>query len=207
MSLLGKRQLGVSSPYQPQPQRHPPTHLVSQDIEDLEILIRSIADELERAEQEKTRMAAGGKDPWSSGSEGTRSPDLLATPVSAITSPMIGIDTPPPHGQIDSPTSSISSSRGTRDKPVQHSKSRPKERSQGTSSSTSKPAPAPQAGDEKRRREKATAKSKTKTPTETKDSSTRMRSRREGSDGSKGEKESTKRTEMQTLLRVALLCK
>jgi hypothetical protein len=189
MSLLGKRRLGVSSPYpyQPQPNYQVPTQPVSEDIEDLESLIRSTADELERAEREKDIMAADGKDTWSSGSEGTRSPDLLATPVSAITSPMIGLDTTSPMGRSqNSPTSSILSSREGRDKPVHQSKSRPKERSQATTTSASKSTPAPTTGNEKRKPDKVGAKSKTKAPTDGKAQSTRTRSRREGLERRKG---------------------
>jgi len=217
MSLLGKRRLGVSStspftPQQTRPDYQVPIHPATEDIEDLESLIRSIADELERAEKAKAKGSMPtGKDSWSSGSEGTRSPDLLATPVSAADSePFMGLDTPPSMGDTqESPTSHASSGRRGLDK-AQQSNSRPKERSQAMSTSTSSSAAKSTArittANETVKREKSSGKSKTKATSEERAQSTRTRSRREGLDGSKGGKESIERTEMQTFLRVALLC-
>lgn len=215
MSLLGKRRLGVSStspftPQQPRPNYQVPIHPATEDIEDLELLIRSIADELERAETAKAKAKGAmstREDSWSSGSGGTRSPDLLATPVSAADSdPPMGLDTPPPMRDTqDSPTSLASSGRGGLDK-AQQSNSRPKERSQATSTSTSKSKVKTTTTNDKVKREKSAGKSQTETTSEKRAQATRTRSRREGLDDSKGEKEPLKRTEMQTYLRVALLC-
>lgn len=217
MSLLGKRRLGVSStspftPQQTRPDYQVPVHPATEDIEDLESLIRSIADELERAERAKAKGAMPTReDSWSSGSEGTRSPDLLATPVSAADSdPSMGLDTPPPMGDTqDSPKSLAPSGRGGLDK-AQYPKSRPKERNQATSTSTStstsKSGAKTTTTNDAVKRETSSGKSKTKATSEERAQSTRTRSRREGLDDSKGEKEPIKRTEMQTFLRVALLC-
>jgi hypothetical protein len=200
MSILGNRRLGVSSPL-------PPTHTIyelpkplSRDLEDLESLIRSLADELERAEDQKAMQK-------SDSSTGTGSPDLLATPVTTSNSPISDMGdqviTPPPVRHREHTSKSASREERGSDEKARHA--RVKERS-GVSTSTGPEGKRTRS--EKPRREKVDDKSSSKPVTEEKAQSTRTRSRREGLDGSsEKKKDPVKRTEIQTFIRIALLCK
>jgi hypothetical protein len=201
MSILGNHRLGVSSPL-------PPTHTIdetpkplSRDLEDLESLIRSLADELERSELEK------GMQHSSNSSTGTGSPDLLATPITASNSPISEMGdqviTPPPVRHREHTSKSASREGRGSDEKARHA--RVKERS-GVSASTG--SEGKRTRSEKPRREKAEDGSSSKAGKEEKAQSTRTRSRREGLDGSSDKKKvPVKRTEIQTFIRIALLCK
>jgi hypothetical protein len=199
MSLLGKHRLGVSSPLTPSHIICEPPQPLSRELEDLESLIRSLADELERAEDQKGMQK-------SDSSTGTGSPDLLATPVTASNSPISEMGneviTPPPISHREHKTKSATrEERGSDDK-ARHA--RVKERS-GVSASTG--SDGKRTRSDKPRREKVDDKSSSKPVTEEKAQSTRTRSRREGLDGaSEKKKVPVKRSEIQTFIRIALLC-
>jgi hypothetical protein len=201
MSLLGERRLGVSSPLPPTIHTiYEPPQPLSRDLEDLESLIRSLADELERAEYKKAMQK-------SDSSTGTGSPDLLATPVTANNSPISDmgdrIITPSPVRHREHTSKNASKEGRGGDEKARHA--RVKERS-GVSASTG--AEGKRTRSEKPRREKVDDISSSKPEKEEKAQSTRTRSRREGLDGSSGKKKDpVKRTEMQTFIRIALLCK
>jgi hypothetical protein len=199
MSLLGKHRLGVSSPSAPSNTIYEPPKPLSRDLEDLESLIRSLADELERAEDQKGMQK-------SDSSMGTGSPDLLATPVTASNSPISEMGdqviTPPPvrHREHTS-KSAPREDRGSGEK-ARHARTR--ERG-GVSASTG--SEGKRTRSDKPRRVKADDKSSSKPVNEEKAQSTRTRSRREGLDGSSDKKKDpVKRTEIQTFIRIALLC-
>ena len=203
MSILGENRLGVSSPLPSSHTISEPPKPLSRDLEDLESLIRSLADELERAEDQKAMQK-------SDISTGTGSPDLLSTPNTAYNSPISDMAevlvTPPTQSRRDEDhfKSASREGRGSAEK-ARHARTREKERS-GVSASTG--SDGKRTRSEKRRREKADDKSSLKGPIDEKAQSTRTRSRREGLDGSSDKKrESVKRTEIQTFIRIALLCK
>jgi hypothetical protein len=201
MSILGNHQFGVSSPLPPSHIIYEPPKPLSRDLEDLESLIRSLADELERAEYKK------GMPKSDTGSEGTGSPDLLATPVTANNSPISDmgdrIITPSPVQHREHTSKSASREGRGSDEKARHA--RVKERS-GVSASTG--SEGKRTRSEKPRREKVDEKSSSKPVTEEKAQSTRTRSRREGLDGSSEKKKvPVKRSEIQTFIRIALLCK
>jgi hypothetical protein len=201
MSILGNHRVGVSSPLPPTHTIYEPPQPLSRDLEDLESLIRSLADELERSEQEK------GMQQSSNSSTGTGSPDLLATPVTASNSPISDmgdrIITPPPIRHREHTSKRASRTEKGSDEKARHA--RVKERS-GVSASTGSEGKCTRS--EKPRREQADDKSSSKPVTEEKAQSTRTRSRREGLDGSSDKKKvPIKRTEIQTFIRIALLCK
>jgi hypothetical protein len=200
MSILEKHRLGVSSPLPPSHTIYEPSKPLSRDLEDLESLIRSLADELERAEHKKGIQK-------SDSSTGTESPDLLATPVTASNSPISDMGdqviTPPPIRHREHTSKSASRTETGSDEKARHA--RVKDRS-GVSASTE--SEGKRTRSEKPRREKADDKSSSKPVTEEKAQSTRTRSRREGLDGSSDKKKvPVKRTEIQTFIRIALLCK
>lgn len=203
MSILAKHQLGVSSPL-------PLSHTISEtpkplsrDLEDLESLIRSLADELERAEDQKAMQK-------SDSSTGTGSPDLLATPTTTSNSPKSDMAedlvTPPTKSRRDGDHSKSVPREGRgSDEKARHARTREKERSVVSASTGSE---GKRTRSEKLRREKADDKSSSQPPFDEKARATRTRSRREGLDGSSDKKrETVKRTEIQTFIRIALLCK
>jgi hypothetical protein len=200
MSIPGKPRLGVSTPFQPVHTIYEHPQPISRDLEDLESLIRSLADELERAEYKK------GMPKSDTGSEGTGSPDLLATPDtsnSPISEMGDQVITPPPVRHREHKTKSAT--REDRGSDVKARHARVKERS-GVSASTG--SEGKRTRSEKPRREKAEDGSSSKAGKEEKAQSTRTRSRREGLDGSSGKKKDpVKRSEIQTFVRIALLCK
>jgi hypothetical protein len=201
MSILGEQRLGVSSPLPPSHTIYEPPQPISRDLEDLESLIRSLADELERAEYKK------GMPKSDTGSEGTGSPDLLATPVTANNSPISDmgdrIITPSPVQHREHTSKSAPSKGEGSDGKARHA--RVKERS-GVSASTG--SEGKRTRSEKPQREKADDESSSKAGKEEKAQSTRTRSRREGLDESSEKKrDPVKRTEIQTFIRIALLCK
>jgi hypothetical protein len=200
MSILGKSRLGVSSPLPPSRTIYESPKPLSRDLEDLESLIRSLADELERAEDKKGIQK-------SDSSTGTGSPDLLTTPITTSNSPIseMGdrIVTPPPVRHREHTSKSASRTETGSDEKARHA--RVKERS-GVSTSTG--SEGKRTRSEKPRREKVDEKSSSKPVTEEKAQSSRTRSRREGLDGaSEKKKDPVKRSEIQTLIRIALLCK
>jgi len=203
MSILGKHRLGVSSPL-------PSSHTISEtpkplsrDLEDLESLIRSLADELERTEDQKAMQK-------SDSSPGTGSPDLLATPTTASNSPISemaeDLVTPPTKSRRDGDHSNRASREGRgSDEKARHARTREKERS-GVSASTG--SEGKRTRSEKPRREKVDDQSSSRPAKEDHAQSTRTRSRRDGLDGtSEKKKVPVKRTEIQTFIRIALLCK
>jgi hypothetical protein len=200
MSILGKHRLGVSSPLPPSHTIYEPPKPLSRDLEDLESLIRSLADELERAEDQKAMQK-------SDSSTGTGSPDLLATPVTASNSPISDMGdqvvTPPPVRHREHPSKSASREGRGGDEKARHA--RVKERS-GVSASTG--SEGKRTRSDKPRREKVDEKSSSKPAKEEQAQSTRTRSRREGLDGSSDKKKvPIKRSEIRTFIRIALLCK
>ena len=203
MSILGKHRLGVSSPLPSSHTISEPPKPLSRDLEDLESLIRSLADELERAEDQKAMQK-------SDSSTGTGSPDLLATPPTTSNSPISDMAedlvTPPTKSRRDGDQSKSASREGRgSDEKARHARTREKERS-GVSASTG--SDGKRTRSEKPRKEKADDKSSSKPVEEEKAQSTRTRSRREGLDGAPDKKkEPVKRTEIQTFIRIALLCK
>ena len=202
MSSLGKRRLGVSSPLPSSHTISEPPKPLSRDLEDLESLIRSLADELERAEDQKATQK-------SNSSTGTGSPDLLATPTTASNSPMSEMGdqvvTPPPVRHREHNPKSAARDERARGEKAQHARTREKERS-GVSASTG--SDGKRTRSEKPKREKVDDQSSSKSAKEEKAQSTRTRSRRDGLDGASDKKEETvQRTEMQTFIRIALLCK
>jgi hypothetical protein len=142
----------------------------------------------------------------SDSSTGTGSPDLLATPVTAFNSPISEMGdqviTPPPVRHREH-TSKIASREGRGgDEKARHA--RVKEKS-GVSASTG--SDGKRTRSEKPRREKVDEKSSSKSVTEEQAQSTRTRSRHEGLDGSSDKKKvPVKRSEIQTFIRIALLC-
>ena len=199
MSLLGDHRLGVSPPLPPSHTIHEPPESLSRDLEDLESLIRSLADELERAEDQKAMQKLSNS--------GTGSPDLLATPITASDSPIAEMGdqviNPPPIRHREHTSKSTSRSEKGSDEKARHARTREKS---GVSTGTG--SEGKRARTEKPRREKADDKSSSKSVTEEKAQSTRTRSRREGLDASSEKKKvPIKRTEIQTFIRIALLCK
>jgi len=205
MSLLGKRRLGVSSPLSQRPRAvYQPPNPQSKDIEDLESLIRSLADELEYAEEEKARRERTKSNDTAntSGSEGTRSPDLLATP-SDLGSPVssMGDQVITPPSSTRQPDNAASRGRGGDGKAEL---GRGKEKGHASSSNESE---RHHARGTRTGRGKEQGKTTAQWPVEEKVQSTRTRSRREGLNESSGEKKDpVKRTEFQSLIRAALLC-
>ena len=205
MSSLGKRRLGVSSPLSQHPRAaNQPPNPQSKDIEDLESLIRSLADELEYAEEEKARRERTKSNDTAntSGSEGTRSPDLLATP-SDLGSPVssMGDQVITPPSSTRQPDNAASRGRGGDGKAEL---GRGKEKGHASSSNESE---RHHARGTRTGRGKEQGKTTVQEPVEEKVQSTRTRSRREGLHGSSEEKKDpVKRTEIQSLIRVALLC-
>jgi hypothetical protein len=200
MSLLGKRRLGVSSPLPPAHTIYEPPKPLSGDLEELESLIRLLADELERAEDKK------GVPKLNTGGEGTQSPDRLATPITASNSPIseMGdrIVTPPPVRHREHTSKSASREGTGSDEKALYARTREKS---GVSVSTG--SDGKRTRSEKPRRDKADDKSISKVPVGEKAQSTRTRSRRDGLDGaSNKKKDPVKRTEIQTFIRIALLC-
>lgn len=198
MSILGKRRLGVSSPTSHTIYEAPKP--LSRDLEDLETLVRSIADDLERTEHEKGMEK-------SDSSMGMRSPGLSATPISASNSPIseMGdrIVTPPTKSRGAGGTSKSASAEGRgSDEKARHARTREKSGVPASTGSGGK-----RTHSDKPRREKADNKPSSRTSGDEKAQSTRTRSRREGLDGSsEKKKDSVTRTEIQTLIRIALLC-
>lgn len=199
MSILGKRRLGVSSPFTPSQPTYESPKTLSRDLEDLESLVRSLADELERAENEKRIPKSDN------GGEITRSTQILATP-DTFNSPMSEtgeqVITPPVRHREHTSKSTPSEGRGSEEK-ARHAGNR--ERS-GVSASTG--SEGKRTRSEKPRRDKMEDKSNSGMPVDEKAQSTRSRSRRDGLDGaSEKKKVPVKRTEMQTFIRISLLCK
>jgi len=201
MSILGKHRLGVSSPLPPSHTIYEPSKPLSRDLEDLESLIRSLAEKLERAEDQKAMQKS------SDSSSGTGSPDLLATPITASDSPIAEMGdqviSPPPVRHREHTSKNASREGRGSDEKARHA--RMKERG-GVSTSTG--SEGKRTRSEKPRRDKADDKSSSKPVTEEKAQSTRTRSRREGLDGSSDKKKvPVNRTGIQTFIRIALLCK
>jgi hypothetical protein len=208
MSILGKRRLGVPSPLQTPQSRaiyESPPNPLARDIEDLESLIRTLADELERAEEEKAMQNRPGSSDTSTSSEGTRSPDLLATPVTAFASPISEMSqevVTPPSRSRHQPDTRTRSSRSRGDGKAQHTGE--KERSRVSAPATTEDK---HSRSDRRKGEKKPEKLSEKGSTKEVAQWTRTRSRREGLDGSSGEKmPHVKRTEIQSFIRIALLC-
>jgi hypothetical protein len=200
MSILGKHRLGVSSPIPPSHTISEPSKPLSRDLEDLESLIRSLADELERAEDQKAMQK-------SDSSTGTGSPDLLATPVTASNSPISEMGdqvvTPPPVRHREHKAKSASREGKASDEKARHARVTERREVSASTGSDGK-----RTRSEKPRREKVDDKSSSKPVKEEKALSTRTRSRREGLDGSSDKKKvPVKRTEIQIFIRIALLCK
>ena len=205
MSSLGKRRLGVSSALSQRPGAiYQPPNPQSQDLEDLESLIGSLADELERAEEEKARRRRTKSNDTAnpSGSEGTRSPDLFATtrdlgsPISSMGDQIV---TPPPRARQPDNASSIG--RGS-DGEAKLGRGKEKGHTSNSNESERHHARSTRTG-----RGKEQGKTIVQEPVEKKAHSTRSRSSREGLHGSSEEKKDpVKRTEIQSLIRVALLC-
>jgi len=199
MSSLRKRRLGVSSPFIPSQPIYEPSKTLFRDLEDLESLVRSLADELERAEYEKRIPKSDN------GSEATRPPQHWATPDTS-NSPMSEMGeqviTPPDRHREHASKSTTSEGRGSDERP-RHAGTR--ERSGGSTSTGSE---GKRTRSEKPRREKTDEKSSSNTPVYEKVQSTRTKSRRDGLGGaSEKKKVPMKRTEIQTFLRISLLCK
>jgi type IV secretory pathway VirB10-like protein len=153
MSSLGKRRLGVSSPLPPSHTIYEPPKPLSRDLEDLESLIRVLADELERAEEKK------GMPKLNTGGEGPQSPDRLATPVTASYSPIseLGdrIVTPPPIRHREHTSQRASREERGSDEKARNARTREKS---GVSASTG--SDGKRTRSEKPRREKADDKRK-----------------------------------------------
>jgi len=205
MSLLGKRRLGVSSPFTPPQSTYEPPKTLSRDLEDLESLVRSLADELERADNEKRVPKSDN------GSEATRPPQHLATPDttnSPISEMGEQIITPPVRhrGHREHTSKSASKERRGSDEKARHAGTR--ERS-GVSASTG--SGGKRTRPEKPRREKTDEKSSStssRIPVDEKAQSTRTSVRRDAVDGSSEKRKvPVKRTEIQTFIRISLLCK
>ena len=199
MSLLGKRRLGVSSPFTPSQPTYEPPKPLSRDLEDLESLVRALADDLERAENEKRIPKSDN------GTEATRSTHILATP-ETFNSPISEMGEQvitPPIRHREHKSKSVSKEERGSDEKARHARTRERI---GVSASTG--SGGKRTHSEKPRREKTDEKSSSRIPVGEKAQSTRTRVRRDGLDGSSEKKKvATKRTEIQTFIRISLLCK